>query len=219
MNLVKTLILEHKADVNARDDNNDTPVHVAAWCGKEEVALALINEFQCDINVKGGLGRSLLHKACNGGNVNLVKTLILEHKADVNARDDTNDTPVHVAALCGKEEVALALINEFQCDTLAVDNNGDTPLHLCAAKGHVKCMSALLSPSAPHMVRNIHGNTPRDVATAECKAMLDDYFSAARELEEDAHITVLESNGQSVSSEHETDQTLSGNKITVFLSG
>ena len=44
MNLVKTLVLEHKADVNARDDNNNTPLHVAALCGKEEVAFALINK-------------------------------------------------------------------------------------------------------------------------------------------------------------------------------
>ena len=53
ISLVRNIVLEHKADVNARDDDNDTPVHVAAFCGKEKVALALINEFQCDINVKG----------------------------------------------------------------------------------------------------------------------------------------------------------------------
>ena len=33
---------EHKADINARDDINDTPLHVAALSGKQEVALALI---------------------------------------------------------------------------------------------------------------------------------------------------------------------------------
>ena len=72
ISLVREIFHEHKADVNAGCDNNDTPVHVAALCGKEEVALALINEFQCDISVKGHLGRSLLHSACRGGNVNLV---------------------------------------------------------------------------------------------------------------------------------------------------
>ena len=87
-------------------------------------------------------------------------------------------------------------------------HDGDTPLHLCAAEGHVKCLQALLSPSAPHMVRNNNGNTPRDVATAECKAMLDDYFSAVREsqlLDEDSvfqNVTVLELIEQSVSSEN-----------------
>ena len=59
ISLVRTLISDHNADVNALDDN-DTPLHVAALCGKEEVALMLINEFGCDTNVKGALG-SILH--------------------------------------------------------------------------------------------------------------------------------------------------------------
>ena len=55
------------------------------------------------------------------------------------------------------------------------------------------------------------------MGTAECKAMLDDYFSVAREsqlMEGDSviqNITVLESVEQSVSSENETDEILSGN--------
>ena len=73
VSLVQTLIRDHKADINARDDENDTPFHVAALGGKKEVALFLINEVGCDINVKGGLGRSLLHKACIGGDVSLVQ--------------------------------------------------------------------------------------------------------------------------------------------------
>ena len=44
--------------------NNDTPLHVAALCGKDEVVLTLINEFGCDTKVRGALGRSLLHNAC-----------------------------------------------------------------------------------------------------------------------------------------------------------
>ena len=94
VNLVKTLIREHKADVYALDDENNTPLHVASLSGKEEVVLSLITDFKCDISAKGVMGRSLLHNACNGGNVNLVKTLIREHKADVDALDDENNTPL-----------------------------------------------------------------------------------------------------------------------------
>ena len=108
--------------------------------------------------------------------MNLVKTLILEHKADVSARDVQKNTPLHVAALYGKEEVVLTLIRDFHCDTSAFDNNGNTPLHLLAAKGFVECLQSLLSPSAPLMVRNNSGDTPRDVATAECKVLLDDFM-------------------------------------------
>ena len=96
-----------QADVHARDDQNNTPLNVAAINGKTGVALCLINEFGCDPNVKGQFGRSLLHNACEGGSVSLVQTLIREHKADVHAHDDQNITPLILAALCGNTEVEL----------------------------------------------------------------------------------------------------------------
>ena len=62
VSLVRTLIQEHNADTNAEsNDQNNTPLHIAASNGKEEVALALINEFGCDTSIKGFNGWSLLH--------------------------------------------------------------------------------------------------------------------------------------------------------------
>ena len=102
--LVRTLLHDHNADVNAQDNDNNTPLHVAAANGKEDVALALINEFGCDTNIRGSeYGRTVLHSACEGGCVALVKTLIRDHNADVNAQDDDNNTPLHYAAANGKK--------------------------------------------------------------------------------------------------------------------
>ena len=53
VSLVQTLIREHKSNVNTRDDNNDTPLNVAALCGKTEVVQCLISDFGCDPNVLG----------------------------------------------------------------------------------------------------------------------------------------------------------------------
>ena len=41
ISLVQKLVLEHKADVNARDDDNKTPLNVAALYGNEEVVFSL----------------------------------------------------------------------------------------------------------------------------------------------------------------------------------
>ena len=51
VSLVRTLIQKHNADTNAKNDKNNTPLHIAALNGKEEVALALINEFGCDTSI------------------------------------------------------------------------------------------------------------------------------------------------------------------------
>ena len=45
VSLVKALIRDSKADITARDDNKDMPIHVAALNGKVEVVLTLIKEF------------------------------------------------------------------------------------------------------------------------------------------------------------------------------
>ena len=165
VSLVRKLILEHKADVNARDDDNNTPLHVAAFCGKEEVVLALINEFGCDTKVKGKFGRSLLHDACEGGNVSLVRKLILEHKVDVDARDDDNNTPLNVAAFCGKEEVVLALINEFGCDTKVRGRVGMSLLHNACQGGNIRLVRKLiLEHKADVNARDDINNTPLHVA-------------------------------------------------------
>ena len=39
VNLVRTLILKHGADVTTKDDESNTPLHVAACFGKDEAAL------------------------------------------------------------------------------------------------------------------------------------------------------------------------------------
>ena len=46
--LVQALIREHKADISARDDDNNKPLGIAAVSGILDVALCLINEFGCD---------------------------------------------------------------------------------------------------------------------------------------------------------------------------
>ncbi len=170
VSLVRTMICEHNADVTARDDNNHTPLHVAALCGKEEVALALIEEFGCDINIKDLHGRSLLHRACYDGNLSLVRTLICKYKADVTSRDNENNTPLHVAALCGKEEVALALIKEFGYDINIKDLHGRSLLHRACYDGNLSLVRTLICKyKADVTSRDNENNTPLHVAALHGK--------------------------------------------------
>ena len=172
VNLVQTLIREHKADTNARDDNKDTPLHVAARNKKNtKVELSLISEFGCNPNAKGQFGRTVLHYACQGGSVSLVQTLIREYKADANARDDNNNTPLHVAAFNGKANVALSLITEFSCDPNVQRDYGRTVLHDACQGGSVSLVQTLIRQhKADANVRDDNNNTPLHVAAFNGKA-------------------------------------------------
>ena len=169
--LVQTLIRDHKADFNARDDQNDTPLHVAALSGKGEVVRSLISEFGCDPHVKGHLGRSPLHNVCQGGSVNLVQILIQEHKANVNARDDQNDTPLNVAAVVGRAEVVQALITEFGCDPNVKGHLGRSPLHNACQGGSVNLVQILIQEhKADFNARDDQNDTPLNVAAVAGRA-------------------------------------------------
>ena len=167
VSLVQTLIREYKADINALDDQNNTPLHVAAFIGKAEVALCLINEFGCDPNVKGRVGRSVLHSACDGGSVSLVQTLIREYKADINAQDDENNAPLHLAAFSGKAEVAFCLINDFGCDPNVKGRVGRSVLHsACLGGSSIRLVQTLLSRGLSLLSTDNEGNTPLHIASS-----------------------------------------------------
>ena len=55
----------YKADVKARDKQNNTPLHMAAMGGCATTINRLIKEFGCNANTKGFEGRTILHIVCS----------------------------------------------------------------------------------------------------------------------------------------------------------
>jgi len=72
------------ADVNAKDEWEDTPLHNAASSGHKEIAELLITK-GVDVNAKDFLGGTPLHNAANGGHKEIVE-LLITNGANVNAR-------------------------------------------------------------------------------------------------------------------------------------
>ncbi|MDE2874095.1 MAG: ankyrin repeat domain-containing protein [Gemmatimonadota bacterium] len=95
------------ADVNARDENGNTPLLLATW----------------DRRGGGTDGSPASEDPA-------VATLLLEAGADVNARNDSGVTPLHLAAEGHVETVDLLI--EAGADIHARDSNGSSPLLLAA---------------------------------------------------------------------------------------
>jgi hypothetical protein len=106
---VAKLLLEHGADVNAKESVYDaTPLHVAAATGHADVARLLL-EHGADVNAKyGDSDLTPLHVAALYGHADVAR-LLLERGADPSIRDKHGRTPLDIARATRHKEVARVI--------------------------------------------------------------------------------------------------------------
>jgi ankyrin repeat protein len=124
------VLLEHGADVTARDDTHSTPLHLAASNTSPEIVRLLIKH-GADINTLDGNRKMPLYLALSEGSHEIARMLI-ELGADVTTRNDTHTTPLHLASSARSPEIARLLI-KHGADVNVSDLNGEVPLHLALA--------------------------------------------------------------------------------------
>jgi hypothetical protein len=103
-------LLNHGADIDARDQEDGTAVIYAVIDGNIEVTRMLL-ERGALIDVRGLNGWTALHYAASGDRVRLAR-LLLEHGADVNVRNDNGATPSELGSSCGNREI-VELLSEY----------------------------------------------------------------------------------------------------------
>ncbi|KAH8981650.1 ankyrin repeat-containing domain protein [Lactarius akahatsu] len=136
------LLLERDADVDARDNTHETPLHLA--CRESYFGLVqILLDRGADVHAENSQGQTPFHQVFQyeyntEGRV--------EHGVDVNTRDKDNETPLHLASRKVNLELAWVLL-EHSANVNAKDNQGRTPLH------HV---SHLASQSYYHQYHESH---------------------------------------------------------------
>lgn len=123
---IARLLLDHQANVNARDNLGMTPLHWAAYKGHRDMVTLLLKH-HAEINAMDVNGLTSLHLATVYGHDDIINFL-LDSGADLNARTyDQGMTPIHWAAFCGHTEGLKPLL-KHGADINARDSEGDTPL-------------------------------------------------------------------------------------------
>ncbi|CAC5359809.1 unnamed protein product [Mytilus coruscus] len=182
---IVVLLLNNKADVNARDRSGCTPLHSAsnsavvkallefnpninavdslgrcpvyfACSTKNERVLKLLIEKNAEINQKTIAGLRPIHAACQSGNISIVK-MLLEKGAKINS-SRPGVVPLHEACRVGNESIINILI-ESNASVNHKTKDGFTPLHQACIHGHIDVTEKLLANKANVNEANKHGCT------------------------------------------------------------
>ena len=158
---VKALIAA-EADVNAKDKSGETPLHIAAVRGYQEITSLLIAE-GADVNARDGRELTPLHAAAWSGHKETVSLLIAKG-SEINAIGENGITPLHVSALSGSKETMALLINKG-ADINARNKDGMTPLHAAALTGQKEAVELLIDKGADVNAKNNEGLTALQMAS------------------------------------------------------
>ncbi len=143
---VVELLLEKGVDIEARDVQKRTALHIAVKNGDFEITELLL-EKGADIEATELFGRTPLHFAAEEGQKELTE-LLLEKGADTEARNSRGNTPLHIASREGHKEIAEMLLEKGANNIEAKDKEGRTPHQIALENGHDELAEFLLAKGA-----------------------------------------------------------------------
>ena len=162
-----TILLKRGVDVNGRDKDERTPLHLASRGGDEVITKVLLNH-RAQVNAEDTRGQTSLHHVILGYQHNLTDShgvvswrsspyyrrnylrsanhlaqQLLERGADVNAQNKDLETPLHLASRLRLHEMARILL-KHGADVSVKNSEGKSPLQLAPGRKG-KAMRRLLS--------------------------------------------------------------------------
>ncbi|XP_076676943.1 uncharacterized protein LOC143373497 [Andrena cerasifolii] len=144
-------------NVNAVNELEATPLHLASLHGNLHVVEFLTKEKGVDINAVDKNNFTTLTFAAVKGYVEIVK-ILLSNGARVDIGTDEGATPLHYAALNGHKNVVEILLNKV-ANTIVSDKSGSTPLHYAVEGGPKDVIKVLLDNGAVIAIRDNFGYT------------------------------------------------------------
>ncbi len=156
------LLINAGADIDAKDDDDWTPLHSAAAYGNVNCLEALLAN-GAGVNAEEKNDYSPLHIAALNGKINCLEVL-LANGADANAEDEDDWTPLHHAAYYGNVD-SLEVLLANQSDFNARNNKQCTPLHIIGLSPEgskaqkERCAEMLISAGADVDAKDEDGDT------------------------------------------------------------
>lgn len=102
------LVTSHGADINARDNVGNTPLHIVSEHGSPMALSTFANQPGVDLNARNHLGKTPFHVAA----WSIMSGILMERGVDINSPDNEGRTPLDVAMETGhKRAIRFLIIN------------------------------------------------------------------------------------------------------------
>jgi uncharacterized membrane protein YfcA len=170
------LVLEGGADINARNSEQETPLHRAVEKGMTALAQALLQR-GADVRARSKNGETALHLAALDADPSIAD-LLLAAGADPLARNHDGESVLMWAALSGHLVVAQRLLLRG-ADANVKDRKGSLPLHAAADGGHFELVRLLLAYTADPEAKNLEGRSAADYARSSGYAHIEKLLKRA----------------------------------------
>ena len=103
---VQYLIEKKYVDIDIKDKNDNSMIHIASINGHLPIVQYLIEKQNVDVNIKGWYKKTPLHRACEEGHFPIVEYLISKG-ANIEAKVTLNGwTPLHLASIMVKQTLS-----------------------------------------------------------------------------------------------------------------
>ncbi|KAI9665840.1 MAG: hypothetical protein M1821_003774 [Bathelium mastoideum] len=155
-------LLQMRADINARDIDWRTPLHVA--CASDSGLLAdMLLEAGADVNIVDYGHETPFLLSSRLGNEDMMRKL-LDHGADVNICNVFGESSLHF--VCRAGYLSTLRIPSFHADVNInqADHAGTTPLHLACLNGHDDLVEVLVALGADVNSYSLQFGLPTDAA-------------------------------------------------------
>uniref|UniRef100_A0A093V039 Ankyrin repeat domain-containing protein 50 n=1 Tax=Talaromyces marneffei PM1 TaxID=1077442 RepID=A0A093V039_TALMA len=153
--VIPRLLVIPGIELDAQDENCETPLHLAAKNGSPGTVKLLL-EFGANVNAKDKKGLTPLHlAAARRDSFALVEMILTAKNIDVDARANNGRTPLMQAcdrATSKDCEKVVRLLLAKNADPAAFDHNGETPVYLSAGNGNKE-----------NLIELIYGHRPIDI--------------------------------------------------------
>jgi ankyrin repeat protein len=157
-------LLDSGADINSRDEQNQTALHQAASRG-HTLIVKLLLERGADVNAKNLFGQTPMLAPVYRGSLDTVRAL-LSAGADVDARSDLSGQTPLLSMSSGRTKVVETLLEEGADVNAKGKFYHETALMLAAISGNKATVKALLDKGADVKAESTNGRTAMMMAEA-----------------------------------------------------